>query len=73
MPNEKEDVWAPAYNELQKIMNKLERHHKYPQDVEFTVQDGKLDMLQTRNAKRTGLAEYDGRLKWQPEKIFILE
>ena len=56
MPNEKEDVWAPAYNELQKIMNKLERHYKYPQDVEFTVQDGKLYMLQTRNAKRTGLA-----------------
>ena len=56
MPNEKEDVWAPAYNELQKIMSKLERHYKYPQDVEFTVQDGKLYMLQTRNAKRTGLA-----------------
>ena len=56
MPNEKEDVWAPAYNELQRIMNKLERHYKYPQDVEFTVQDGKLYMLQTRNAKRTGLA-----------------
>ena len=56
MPNEKEDVWAPAYNELQKIMNKLERHYKYPQDVEFTVQDGKLYMLQTRNAKRKGLA-----------------
>ena len=37
-------------------MNKLERHYKYPQDVEFTVQDGKLYMLQTRNAKRTGLA-----------------
>ena len=37
-------------------MNKLETHYKYPQDVEFTVQDGKLYMLQTRNAKRTGLA-----------------
>ena len=56
MPNEPEDVWSPAYDELQKIMNKLERHYKYPQDVEFTVQEGKLYMLQTRNAKRTGLA-----------------
>jgi pyruvate,orthophosphate dikinase len=37
-------------------MHKLERRYKYPQDVEFTVQEGKLWMLQTRNAKRTGLA-----------------
>ena len=37
-------------------MAKLEKHYKYPQDVEFTVEKGKLWMLQTRNAKRTGLA-----------------
>jgi len=37
-------------------MARLEKHYKYPQDVEFTVQEGKLWMLQTRNAKRTGLA-----------------
>jgi pyruvate,orthophosphate dikinase len=37
-------------------MDRLEKHYKYPQDVEFTVQEGKLWMLQTRNAKRTGLA-----------------
>ena len=56
MPFEEDEVWAPAYKELQRIMAKLERHYKYPQDVEFTVQEGKLYMLQTRNAKRTGLA-----------------
>ena len=72
MPFEEDEVWAPAYKELQRIMAKLERHYKYPQDVEFTVQEGKLYMLQTRNAKRTGLAEFDGQLKWQQEKIFIL-
>ena len=56
MPKEKGKVWKKAYNDLQKIMDRLERHYKHPQDVEFTVQEGKLYMLQTRNAKRTGLA-----------------
>ncbi|WP_372845845.1 pyruvate, phosphate dikinase [Pontiella sp.] len=56
MPNEDSKVWAKAYADLQKIMARLEKHYKYPQDVEFTVQEGKLFMLQTRNAKRTGLA-----------------
>ena len=45
-----------AHEELMAIMARLEMHYKYPQDVEFTVQQGKLFMLQTRNAKRTGLA-----------------
>ena len=56
MPNEPSKVWKKAYNDLLKIMARLEKHYKYPQDVEFTVQEGKLYMLQTRNAKRTGLA-----------------
>ena len=45
-----------AGKELLRIMAKLERHYKYPQDVEFTIQQGTLYMLQTRNAKRVGLA-----------------
>ncbi len=56
MPNEESKIWTKAYTDLQKIMARLEKHYKYPQDVEFTVQEGKLFMLQTRNAKRTGLA-----------------
>ncbi|NCC52872.1 MAG: pyruvate, phosphate dikinase [Spartobacteria bacterium] len=56
MPNEKSPVWRKAHKQLSQIMRKLERHYKHPQDVEFTVQEGKLWMLQTRNAKRTGLA-----------------
>jgi len=56
MPKEESPVWKKAYADLQKIMARLEKHYKYPQDVEFTVQEGKLFMLQTRNAKRTGLA-----------------
>ncbi|MDH3981696.1 MAG: hypothetical protein OES84_02210, partial [Kiritimatiellaceae bacterium] len=56
MPSEESPIWKKAYADLQKIMTRLEKHYKYPQDVEFTVQEGKLFMLQTRNAKRTGLA-----------------
>lgn len=56
MPKEKSTVWKKAHADLMKIMDRLEKHYKHPQDVEFTVQEGKLWMLQTRNAKRTGLA-----------------
>jgi pyruvate, orthophosphate dikinase len=56
MPSEPLPLWKKAYDELNRIMAKLEKHYKYPQDVEFTVERGKLWMLQTRNAKRTGLA-----------------
>lgn len=56
MPKEKDPIWKKAYTDLNTIMKKLEMHYKYPQDVEFTVERGKLWMLQTRNAKRVGLA-----------------
>lgn len=56
MPKEKDPIWKKAYKDLNKIMKRLEMHYKYPQDVEFTVERGKLWMLQTRNAKRVGLA-----------------
>ncbi len=45
-----------AFKQLDDIGKKLERHYKDVQDVEFTVQRGKVWMLQTRNAKRTGFA-----------------
>ena len=54
--NESDKGLVKAGKELLKIMAKLEKHYKYPQDVEFTIQQGKLYMLQTRNAKRVGLA-----------------
>ena len=56
MPSEKSPIWKKAHAQLLTIMKKLEEHYKYPQDVEFTVEQGTLWMLQTRNAKRTGLA-----------------
>ncbi len=45
-----------AYEELKMYTNRLEKHYRDLQDFEFTIQDGKLFMLQTRNGKRTGLA-----------------
>jgi pyruvate,orthophosphate dikinase len=45
-----------AYHEFMDITGKLERHYKEMQDVEFTIEQGKLWMLQTRNGKRTAKA-----------------
>ena len=50
------EILPEAYNQLREITSRLEKHYKDVQDFEFTVQDGKLYMLQTRNGKRTGLA-----------------
>ncbi|MFQ5926468.1 MAG: pyruvate, phosphate dikinase [Terriglobia bacterium] len=44
------------YQQLQAIAERLERHYRDMQDFEFTIQDGKLYMLQTRTGKRTGFA-----------------
>jgi pyruvate, orthophosphate dikinase len=49
-------VFPPAYKELLEVRQTLERELKDMQDFEFTVEKGRLYMLQTRNGKRTGLA-----------------
>ncbi|MBW2621993.1 MAG: pyruvate, phosphate dikinase [Deltaproteobacteria bacterium] len=51
-----EDIMPDLYNELDGIRNTLEDHYKEMQDVEFTIQQGKLWMLQTRTGKRTAHA-----------------
>jgi pyruvate,orthophosphate dikinase len=51
-----EKIMPSAYNQLREITTRLEKHYRDMQDFEFTIQDGKLYMLQTRNGKRTGLA-----------------
>ncbi|MDX1283414.1 MAG: pyruvate, phosphate dikinase [Draconibacterium sp.] len=51
-----EEAMPEVYAELNDIQQKLEDHYKDMQDMEFTIQDGKLWMLQTRNGKRTGAA-----------------
>ncbi len=45
-----------SYDQLVEVKDKLEAHYKDMQDMEFTIQQGKLFLLQTRNGKRTGLA-----------------
>lgn len=50
------DVMPEAYAEFMDITEKLEKHYKDMQDVEFTIERGKLWMLQTRNGKRTAKA-----------------
>jgi pyruvate,orthophosphate dikinase len=50
------DVMPEAYEQLMEIMRTLEAEYKDMQDVEFTVEDGQLYMLQTRNAKRPAQA-----------------
>ncbi|HTS63527.1 MAG TPA: pyruvate, phosphate dikinase [Candidatus Acidoferrales bacterium] len=47
---------ASVYNQLRDITTMLEKHYRDVQDFEYTIQDGKLYMLQTRNGKRTGPA-----------------
>lgn len=44
------------YQELVSVKNRLEKHYRDMQDMEFTIQEGKLYLLQTRNGKRTGAA-----------------
>ncbi len=51
-----EETMPSIYKELDEIQQKLENHYKDMQDLEFTIQEGKLWLLQTRNGKRTGAA-----------------
>ena len=53
-----EEAMPAAYKELFDIQEHLERYFTDMQDLEFTIQDGKLWMLQTRNGKRTGAAMF---------------
>ncbi|HEY6155811.1 MAG TPA: pyruvate, phosphate dikinase, partial [Gemmatimonadales bacterium] len=52
----KRGALAKVYRELERIADKLERHFRDVQDIEFTFEHGRLFMLQTRRAQRTGLA-----------------
>jgi pyruvate,orthophosphate dikinase len=51
-----EEIMPEVYRELSEIETRLENHYKDMQDLEFTIQEGKLWLLQTRNGKRTGTA-----------------
>lgn len=79
-----EEAMPSVYQELFEIQEKLEAHYKDMQDLEFTIQDKKLWLLQTRNGKRTGqamvkiamdmlqqgiLTEQEALLRQEPQKL----
>jgi pyruvate,orthophosphate dikinase len=70
---ELEKIMPAVYNQLRDITTRLEKHYKDMQDFEFTIQDGKLYMLQTRNGKRTGLAAVRVALQMVDEGLITKE
>jgi pyruvate,orthophosphate dikinase len=62
-------VLPKTFAELEQVRKTLESHFKDVQDFEFTIQDGKLFMLQTRNGKRTGLAAVRFAIEMEAEKL----
>ncbi len=71
--SELEKIMPEVYNQLHDITTRLEKHYKDMQDFEFTIQDGKLYMLQTRNGKRTGLAAVRVALQMVDEGLITKE
>ena len=67
------DVMPKSYAELLKVRATLEKHFKDVQDIEFTIQDGKLFMLQTRNGKRTAAAALKFSIDMVKEKLISWE
>jgi pyruvate,orthophosphate dikinase len=63
------DVMPQSYAELLRVRKTLESHFKDVQDIEFTIQEGKLFMLQTRNGKRTAAAALKFSIDMVKEKL----
>ncbi len=58
-----------SFKDLEKVRAKLEKHFKDMQDFEFTIENGRLFILQTRNGKRTGLAAVRIAVEMQKERL----
>src|SRR5436189_3664912 len=70
---ELQKIMPAVYDQLREITTRLEKHYKDMQDFEFTIQDGKLYMLQTRNGKRTGIAAVRVALQMVDEGLITKE
>ena len=70
---ELKDVMPKSYADLDRACKLLERHYKEMQDIEFTIEDNKLWMLQTRTGKRTGFAAVRIAVEMVDEKIISKE
>ncbi len=64
-----QSIMPAAYKDLDRIYNLLEKHYRDMQDIEFTIQKGKLWMLQTRNGKRTAAAAVRIAVEMANEKL----
>ncbi len=67
------DQMPKSYAELMDVRKTLEKHFKDVQDIEFTIQEGKLFMLQTRNGKRTAMAALKFSMDMVKEKLIDWE
>ncbi len=68
-----EELWPDIYKEIIKIRNTLEKNYRDMQDVEFTIQNKKLWMLQTRTGKRTAFAAFKIAVDMVKEKLITKE
>src|SRR5438309_607620 len=68
-----EKIMPDVYRQLHEITTRLEKHYRDMQDFEFTIQDGKLYMLQTRNGQRTGIAAVRVALQMVDEGLISKE
>ena len=68
-----EEAMPMIYQDLFEVQDKLEKHYRDMQDLEFTIQDGKLWMLQTRSGKRTGAAMVKIAMDMLKEKLISKE
>ncbi len=68
-----EEEMPQVYKELENIRRKLEKHYRDMQDIEFTIQKGKLWMLQTRTGKRTALASIRIAVEMAQAKLITRE
>ncbi len=71
--SEMERVMPKVYGQLEKVRVKLEKHYRDMQDMEFTVEDGTLYMLQTRTGKRTPAAAFRIAVDMANEKLITKE
>src|SRR5215831_9286080 len=71
--NEMAKTMPKVYSQLEKVRVKLEKHYRDMQDMEFTVEDGKLYMLQTRTGKRTPAAAFRMAVDMANEKLITKE
>src|SRR5208283_4821013 len=68
-----EEMMPDLYGQLFKIQKKLERHYTDMQDIEFTIEEGRLWMLQTRVGKRTGQAAIRMAVEMAKQKLITRE